>query len=67
MHYDPVNIREVTVLKKFSMVAELASRFGLPQNDVVVGRCYSAIDTAFKDCVQRMRDYFLAEGMIPSH
>src|SRR5436190_11795905 len=66
-YYNYVDNREVTVLKKFSMVAELASQFELPQNDVVVGRCYNAIDVAFRDCVARMQTYFLVEGTIPPY
>jgi hypothetical protein len=39
------------------------THFGLPWNDAVVARCYSAIDVAVRDCVGRLQEYFLVEGI----
>jgi hypothetical protein len=54
--------REITISRKFGMVARLLPNFGLPWNDTIVARCYGAIDVAIKNCVSRMQTYFLMEG-----
>jgi hypothetical protein len=49
------------------MVAKVINELGLTWTDAVVAECFTTIDSAITDYIQRIHNYFLAEGIPSPH